>query len=241
MREFHGCWTGTEGVEALECFVPDGAGVLLHTLHRQTFEDPRVEAMLPFEPGSTVQHGELAITATLAGSVLRLVVEHQGSVLLEQVRTVDGDAMTVESSSPEGTEVTTLQRARVKQVLLYRRDLQMRKGKIAAQCAHASLKVVLDRNQATGPRIEAFLPGPMAVWVRSGFAKIVLSVEDEAALDRAAELAAARGIPHARITDAGRTEFHGVPTRTTVALGPWEGSAIDAISGPEGLIATKLA
>ena len=33
----------------------------------------------------------------------------------------------------------------VKQVLLYRRDLKMRKGKIAAQCAHASLAVFLRR------------------------------------------------------------------------------------------------
>ena len=241
MRDFHGCWRGSEGVEALECFVADGAQTLLHTLHRATWDDPRVDIALPFEPGATVARGDLVIRAALNGSTLELEVQHLGTRVLHQRRTVHGATMTVDTTGPDGTGSTTLQRAPVKQVLLYRRDLQMRKGKIAAQCAHASLKVVLDRNTAGGPRIEAVLPGPMAVWVRSGFAKIVLSVEDEAALDHAAELAAARGIPHARITDAGRTEFHGVPTRTTVALGPWEASAIDAITGPEGLIATKLA
>lgn len=143
----------------------------------------------------------------------------------------------------------------VKQVLLYRRDLKMRKGKIAAQCAHASMAVFLRRRlppeEVVARRGEVILPPAstlvvpmdeaMARWVTARFTKIVLSVEDEAALIEAHRLATEAGLPCALIRDAGRTEFHGVPTLTTCALGPGPVEAIDAISGPGGGVATKLA
>ena len=37
----------------------------------------------------------------------------------------------------------------VKQVIIFRRDLNMRKGKIAAQVAHASMKVFFDRARSS--------------------------------------------------------------------------------------------
>lgn len=130
----------------------------------------------------------------------------------------------------------------IKQVLLYRRDLKMRKGKIAAQCAHASLKVLLDRAAPSGPdQITITMDPVMAAWVGGRFTKIVLSVEDEPALLAAYEAAKARGLPAALITDAGLTEFGGVPTRTTVAIGPALAADIDVITGRDGLVATKLA
>ena len=33
----------------------------------------------------------------------------------------------------------------IKQIIVVRKDLNMRKGKIASQCAHASMKVFFDR------------------------------------------------------------------------------------------------
>lgn len=132
-----------------------------------------------------------------------------------------------------------------KQVLLYRRDLKMRKGKIAAQCAHASVGALLR------PALRATPPGtnPLPVhltpaaehWLRRGSAKIVLSVDDEEALVRAWELAIEAGLPAILITDAGHTEFKGVPTRTAVAIGPAAVADIDAITGPDGAVKTKLA
>lgn len=146
---------------------------------------------------------------------------------------------------------------RVKQVLLYRRDLKMRKGKIAAQCAHASLAVFLRRRlqvdalaavvagqpQPLPPERTLVLPlsAAMMRWVEQGSSKIVLSVPDEPTLLRAQELAAAAGLPHALIRDAGRTEFRGEPTLTACAIGPADAEAIDAITGPEGELPTKLA
>lgn len=129
----------------------------------------------------------------------------------------------------------------VKQVILYRRDLQMRKGKIAAQVAHASLKVLIDRDEGTWSRLSVPMDAAMASWTRARFAKVVLSVASEADLLRAHQLARDAGLPTALITDAGRTEFHGVPTKTTCAIGPARIADIDAITGRDGAIPTKLA
>jgi|GEM_PF-32539 len=165
------------------------------------------------------------------------------AVAQRAVRRVADDTLTiVQQDLASGTRTLGVYaRARVKQVILYRRDLKMRKGKIAAQVAHASMKAVLLHDRGAGPTVSLEAPGPMAVWLRTSFAKVVLSVETEQDLVKAWELAREAGIPSALITDSGRTEFGGVPTRTTVALGPWTAEVIDRISGPEGLVATKLA
>jgi len=80
------------------------------------------------------------------------------------------------------------------------------------------------------------------VWVEGLFIKIVLTVETEKDLLHAYELAQEAGLPCALVTDAGRTEFHGVPTNTTVAIGPAKAEAIDKITGtpPVGVVTTRL-
>jgi PTH2 family peptidyl-tRNA hydrolase len=148
-----------------------------------------------------------------------------------------------------------------KQVICYRRDLNMRKGKIAAQCAHASLAVLLrrrveaERVAVSGAKLPAEgwleLPADQALvlsltpelmdWCTGRSKKVVLSVEDEAALLEVHRLAQEAGLPTALIRDAGLTEFGGVPTYTAVAVGPAREEQVDAITGPEGAVATKLA
>lgn len=132
-------------------------------------------------------------------------------------------------------------RAQVKQVLVYRRDLKMRKGKIAAQCAHASIAVFTRHDQGPADRMVVPLDGPMAWWTRRSMAKVVLSVETEEDLLKVHAEAKRRLLPTAVIRDAGKTEFRGVPTRTTVAVGPAIVDEIDPITGPGGLVLTKLA
>ena len=143
----------------------------------------------------------------------------------------------------------------IKQVILFRKDLNMRLGKVAAQVAHASMKVFLDLKQTPLEHVETAegsLIDPrdallvsmnehMAAWVGGSFAKIVLSVESEEDLLQALSLAKAAGLPASLITDSGKTEFRGVPTNTTVAIGPALASEIDKITGPEGAIRCKLA
>ena len=144
----------------------------------------------------------------------------------------------------------------IKQVIVVRTDLNMRKGKIAAQVAHASMKVFFDRARTwtksplyKGPGeipadtryVAAFhIDKHMYEWVRGSFAKIVLGVESEEELLRCYHLALEANLPAALIQDAGYTEFHGVPTYTAVAIGPERKELIDLITGTSGSVRTKL-
>ena len=141
--------------------------------------------------------------------------------------------------------------AQVKQVIIFRKDLNMRKGKIAAQVAHASMAVIL--NQAhifqptppVGPNDRAhlilYMNEETAAWVTGKFTKIVLSVNSLAELIELHDLAAAARLPHALITDSGATEFHGVATDTALAIGPAKSELIDVLCGPNGKVKCSLA
>lgn len=124
-----------------------------------------------------------------------------------------------------------------KQVLVVRKDLKMRKGKIAAQCAHASMKVLLDAmdrtDTARGTRrvLETEEGTALHRWLQGRFTKVCVYVESEEALLEVAAKAEAEGVRAALITDSGRTEFGGVPTRTVVAVGPDWRDRVDAVTG----------
>jgi len=124
----------------------------------------------------------------------------------------------------------------VKQVLVVRKDLNMRKGKIAAQAAHASLKVFLDRKLRTPLSDEIFsfsLTEPMELWLKGSFTKVCLYVKSEDELEAVHKKALKAGIPTVMIVDSGKTEFHGALTKTVVAIGPDYCDKIDPIT--EGL------
>jgi PTH2 family peptidyl-tRNA hydrolase len=97
-----------------------------------------------------------------------------------------------------------------KQMLVVRKDLNMRKGKIGAQCAHASLACYIEH--PTDPRMIEWLKGP--------FTKICVSVDSEDELNEIETKAIEAGLITRMIVDAGRTEFNGVPTKTVLAIGP---------------------
>jgi PTH2 family peptidyl-tRNA hydrolase len=124
----------------------------------------------------------------------------------------------------------------VKQVIVMRKDLGMRKGKMIAQGCHSSLKIFLDRGQLDqlspdGCTFTFKVTPAMAAWITGRFTKICVSVDSEAALDAIAARALEANIPCAIIVDAGLTEFNGVPTKTCLALGPADAVDIDAITG----------
>ncbi len=120
-----------------------------------------------------------------------------------------------------------------KQVIVMRKDLNMRKGKMIAQGAHASMRVILAAGTANdaGTTYTLAMTEPMAAWLTGRFTKICVSVSSEAALDAIVEKAHAAGVPVALITDAGATEFHGVPTKTCCAVGPAWIDEVDAVTG----------
>ena len=114
-----------------------------------------------------------------------------------------------------------------------RKDLGMRKGKMIAQGAHASLKVLLDRGGAEPGGLGFTIPlnPALAAWIGGRFTKVCVSVNSEADLDAIVAQAQAAGVPCALIVDAGHTEFHGVPTKTCCAVGPAWADEVDAITG----------
>jgi PTH2 family peptidyl-tRNA hydrolase len=119
-----------------------------------------------------------------------------------------------------------------KQVIVMRKDLGMRKGKMIAQGAHASLKVLTDRRvPAEGDTFAIAMTPAMAAWLGGRFTKVCVSVDSEAALDEVVARARAANVPVALIVDAGKTEFHGVPTKTCCAVGPAWSDEVDAITG----------
>lgn len=119
-----------------------------------------------------------------------------------------------------------------KQVIVMRKDLGMRKGKMIAQGAHASMAVLLDRGDMHDDAFRIELTPAMHTWIVTGrFTKVCVSVNSEAALDAVVTKAREAGVPCALIVDAGKTEFHGVPTKTCCAVGPAWTDEVDAITG----------
>ena len=128
----------------------------------------------------------------------------------------------------------------VKQVIVLRKDLNMRKGKMVAQGAHASMKVIVDlmAHHDDGSLVidEDSVTAAMRQWLEGAFAKVCVGVNSEQELGSIYQQAVDAGLPCSIITDAGRTEFNGVPTKTAVAIGPAYVDEIDLITGDLSLL-----
>lgn len=125
----------------------------------------------------------------------------------------------------------------IKQVIVVRKDLNMRKGKIAAQVAHASMKFLVDNNEAKrGDEMIVMLSPEEAIWLSGSFTKIVVGIDSEDALKDLVLRAELSSIEVHPIIDAGRTEFNGVATLTCAAFGPCDSDALDKLTGNLKLI-----
>ena len=131
-----------------------------------------------------------------------------------------------------------------KMMIVMRRDLKMRKGKIAAQAGHACIDAVLmalnregrlgDLEMTSGGmelKLTEKPASPLSDWFMHGCAKICVYVDSEDALLDIAQKAGERGIIASVITDAGMTEFHGIPTKTCLALEPLPAEVADELTG----------
>jgi PTH2 family peptidyl-tRNA hydrolase len=126
----------------------------------------------------------------------------------------------------------------VKQVIIFRKDLNVRKGKAMSQAAHASMKVFLDlceyqRISSSEGHLTFYLDDDSnwSVWLRGLFTKVVVSCDSEQELLDIYQQAKDKGLPCSLIVDAGLTEFNGVPTKTCVAIGPAKSEEINPITG----------
>ena len=120
---------------------------------------------------------------------------------------------------------------RIKQVIVMRHDLKMRRGKQIAQGAHASMSFLCRRLQEAGSVSLDGLTDVQRAWLTGAFAKVCCRVDSEEELMQIYDKALEAGLEVHLITDSGRTEFHGQPTRTCLVIGPDEVDKIDAITG----------
>lgn len=114
----------------------------------------------------------------------------------------------------------------VKQIIVIRRDLKCRRGKEIAQGSHASMAFLVDHVINGTPLTE-----DAKYWLDDKFTKICVYVQSEAELDEIHQRALDSGLISHMIIDSGRTEFHGVETKTAVAIGPHEHEILQTITG----------
>lgn len=126
----------------------------------------------------------------------------------------------------------------VKQVIVMRTDTDppMRKGKMIAQGAHASIAFItrrLQRGTTLGTRSNVRgveLSKDEREWIEGSFAKVCVRVDSEQELMDIHDRAKEAGLEVHLITDSGKTEFK-EPTRTCLAIGPHKAEKIDPITG----------
>ena len=111
----------------------------------------------------------------------------------------------------------------MKQVILIRKDLKMKAGKLASQAAHS----------AVGASLAAYtrFKGLYSEWESQGSKKVVLAVKSEAELLQIHAKGVQQGLPCYVVKDSGLTTFHGIPTLTAVAIGPADNWQLDPIVG----------
>jgi peptidyl-tRNA hydrolase, PTH2 family len=109
-----------------------------------------------------------------------------------------------------------------KQVLVFRTDLQLSKGKIAAQAGHAAVSSAQDAYARHKKWWDA--------WMHEGQKKVAVKVADEKELHELEKFADDLGLPHALIVDAGLTE---IPegTVTCLGIGPAPTGMVDRLTG----------
>lgn len=132
-----------------------------------------------------------------------------------------------------------------KQVIVIRKDLNMRRGKEIAQGSHASMAFITRQLQKKEDgffrKIFSFLLSKRRKrtvviheeaieWINNSFTKVTLIVNSEQELIDIYNHAFDEGLEVHMITDSGRTEFNEVPTKTCLAIGPNYSEDIDKIT-----------
>ncbi|EEU42826.1 uncharacterized protein NECHADRAFT_47813 [Fusarium vanettenii 77-13-4] len=114
-----------------------------------------------------------------------------------------------------------------KLVLVVRTDLGMTKGKIAAQCSHATLACykTLLRAPANSPQRKI-----LSRWERLGQAKIAVQVKSQDEILELRRKARSLGLTAEVIQDAGRTQIE-AGSMTVLGVGPAPRSLVDQVTG----------
>ena len=106
-----------------------------------------------------------------------------------------------------------------KQVILVRQDLDLPKGKLGAQSAHAAVECVLKSEEKI-----------VKAWRNEGMKKVLIKVANEKELYKYIQMAKDSKLVTCIITDAGKTVVE-PGTVTCGAIGPDKEEKIDDITG----------
>lgn len=109
-----------------------------------------------------------------------------------------------------------------KQVIVFRVDLKMGKGKLAAQAGHAAVSAAEEARKRHREWWDA--------WLFEGQRKIAVKVKDEKELSEIESAAKDLGLPNALIIDRGLTQ---IPegTVTCLGIGPAPEGLVDKLTG----------
>ena len=118
-----------------------------------------------------------------------------------------------------------------KQVIVVRKDLNMRKGKIAGQVGHATMMFLTKQATIEEQKLTVTLSIPQYDWLTNSFTKIVPYVNSEDELRSLIQKAKDSGVVVHECIDNGLTEFKGVSTLTCAAFGPDYPELLDPITG----------
>ncbi|KAL8936166.1 MAG: hypothetical protein Q9211_004317 [Gyalolechia sp. 1 TL-2023] len=113
-----------------------------------------------------------------------------------------------------------------KLVLVVRTDLGMGKGKIAAQCSHATLNCY----RALSNIFPMSLNPVLKQWERTGQAKVVVQAKNVEELETLQAQALSLGLCAQIIHDAGRTQIAS-GSATVLGVGPGPKSVVDQVTG----------
>ena len=117
--------------------------------------------------------------------------------------------------------------SRYKQVMVIRKDLDMGKGKLAVQVAHASVSAAEQARKHKTSWFES--------WMHENQAKICVKVESEKELRLLKGRVDEAGIPNALIQDAGLTQLE-PGTTTCLGIGPLPTEIADRYTGDLKLV-----
>ena len=104
-----------------------------------------------------------------------------------------------------------------KQVIVVRDDLDLPRGKLASQVAHASLEAALRADSEV-----------LQAWRQAGAKKIVVRCSDEDEMERLADQCG--GLSHYLVRDAGKTVVE-AGSVTALGIGPSEEELVDEVTG----------